>query len=90
MQIEEDIDGKLDDTYMYRNREANNLDQREIDISTTYFKLLDVIAGCNYNGCRMYEFGIKHFPGYEPEHGYMAMSKSVVVQNPFLRIIKSY
>ena len=65
-----DTDGELDDTYMYRSTEAKELDQSPIDMSTTYFKLLDVT-----NECLMYEFGMKHFPGYEPEHGYGYVKK---------------
>ena len=69
MFLEEETEGELDDSYMYRSTEAKK-EQSPIDISTTYFKLLDVT-----NECLMYEFGMKHFPGYEPDDGYGYVKK---------------
>ena len=49
---------------------ANTIEQdpgvREpIDVSTTFYKLLDVAEECS-----MYQFGKNHFPDYRPESGF--------------------
>ena len=49
---------------MHRRIETSE-DQMSIDLSTAYYKLFNVSEEC-----LMYEFGMKHFPGYQPEHGH--------------------
>lgn len=59
---EVEINGELDDTYMYSEAKE---DQSQIELSITYFKIFDVT-----NECLMYESGMKHFSDYQPQHGY--------------------
>ena len=53
------------DTHVHTEVLTEIICRRQIDISTTYSELFDVT-----DECLMYEFGMKHFPGYQPTDGF--------------------
>ena len=63
--LEEDIEGEIDDNYVYRRTEAREGHRKKIDTHTIYFKLFDIT-----NECLMHEFGMKQIPDYQHEDGY--------------------
>ena len=64
--LDEEIDVELDENYINRRHiKVKEAHQSPIDVTTTYFKRFDVT-----DECLMHEFGMKHFPDYNPEDGF--------------------